>query len=48
MFGLMTLFNPMQAFADQLPVGWDKAGDLLLSTHSPRVALTALIGAVSE
>ena len=48
MFGLMTLLNPMQAYADQLPRGYDKAGDLLLGTHSPRVALTALIGAVSE
>lgn len=48
MFGLMTLLNPMQAYADQLPLGWDRGGDLLIGTHSPRIALTALIGAVSK
>lgn len=43
----MTLLNPMQAFADQLPPGWDLAGDVLVGSHSPRVALLSVIGAVS-
>lgn len=46
----MTLVNPMQAFADQLPPGWDLASDVLVEsgTQSSRVALLSIIGAVSE
>lgn len=46
----MTLLNPMQAFADQLPTGWDKATDLLVATggYSDRVALLSIVGAVSK
>lgn len=48
LFGTLTLLNPMQAFGDQLPPGWDLAGDVLLGTQSPRVSLMAITGAVSE
>lgn len=47
-FGVMTLFNPYQAFSDPLPLGYDAAGDLLVGRESPRVALAVLLGAVSE